>query len=170
MIGLGQGCIRREGTSEAAPEAVRQAVGGGCQSGWGRLLSVTNAIEAGSCRPGAVAGHRLGALEGLPPTLRMHPWAPIWTPRTSATPAALVPTNAPRWWPARSGGCRRAGTSSPSSPPPRGSTPSWCGTKGRWWRSPTPRWSRSRCRSCTTTTPPWTARGCWRPTRTPPAS
>ena len=42
-----QGCIRREGTAEAAPAAVRQAVGGGCQSGWGRLLSVTNAIEAG---------------------------------------------------------------------------------------------------------------------------
>ena len=30
-----------------APEAVRQAVGGGCQIGWGRLLSVTTAIEAG---------------------------------------------------------------------------------------------------------------------------
>ena len=44
---LGQGCIRREGVS-AAPEAVRQAVGGGCQSGWGRLLSVTTAIEAGT--------------------------------------------------------------------------------------------------------------------------
>ena len=44
------GCIGREGTSEAAPEAVRQAVGGGCQSGWGRLLSVTNAIEADTCR------------------------------------------------------------------------------------------------------------------------
>ena len=28
-----QGCVRREGTSEVAPEAVRQAVGGGCQSG-----------------------------------------------------------------------------------------------------------------------------------------
>ena len=41
-------CIRREGTSEAAPEAVRQGVGGGCQSGWGRLLSVTNAIEVGT--------------------------------------------------------------------------------------------------------------------------
>ena len=41
-----------EETSEAAPEAVRQAVGGGYQSGWGRLLSVTNAIEAGTCRQG----------------------------------------------------------------------------------------------------------------------
>ena len=40
------GMHQREGTSEAVPEAVRQAVGGGCQSGWGRLLSVTNAIGA----------------------------------------------------------------------------------------------------------------------------
>ena len=48
----GQGCIRREGTSEAAPEAVRQAVGGGCRSGWGRLVSVTNATEAGTWRQG----------------------------------------------------------------------------------------------------------------------
>ena len=31
------GCIEWEGTSEAAPEAVRQAVGGGCQSGYCRL-------------------------------------------------------------------------------------------------------------------------------------
>ena len=45
-----QGCIRRKEASEAAPEAVRQAVGGGCRSGWGRLLSVTNAIEAGTWR------------------------------------------------------------------------------------------------------------------------
>ena len=45
-----EGRIRRERTSEAAPEAVRQAVGGGCQSGWGQLLSVTNAIEAGAWR------------------------------------------------------------------------------------------------------------------------
>ena len=52
--GGGQGCIRREGTctSEVGPEAVRQAVGGGCRSGWGRLLSVTNAIEAGTWRQG----------------------------------------------------------------------------------------------------------------------
>ena len=46
--------LGRKGTSEAAPAAaaVRQAVGGGCQSGWGRLLSVTTAIEAGTCRQG----------------------------------------------------------------------------------------------------------------------
>ena len=36
------------GTSEGVTEAVRRADGGGCQSGWGRLLSVTNAIEAGT--------------------------------------------------------------------------------------------------------------------------
>ena len=29
-----------------------QAVGGGCRSGWGRLLTVTNAIEAGTRRQG----------------------------------------------------------------------------------------------------------------------
>ena len=44
----GQGCIRRQGASQAAPEAVRRAVGGGPQSGWGRLLSVTNATGAGT--------------------------------------------------------------------------------------------------------------------------
>ena len=47
-----QGCITGAGNSEAAPEAVRQAVGGGCQSGWGRLLSVTNAVEVGTWRQG----------------------------------------------------------------------------------------------------------------------
>ena len=50
--GRGQGCSRMEGVSEVALEAVRQAVGGGCQSGWGRLLLVTNAIEAGTWRQG----------------------------------------------------------------------------------------------------------------------
>ena len=43
-----EGKIERVRTpSEGAPGAVRQAVGGGCQNGWGRLLSVTNAIEHG---------------------------------------------------------------------------------------------------------------------------
>ena len=49
MGGAEQGCIRREGTSKAAPGAVRQAVEGGCECGWGQLLSVTNAIKAGTC-------------------------------------------------------------------------------------------------------------------------
>ena len=35
-VGGGQGCSRRDRTSGVAPGAVRQAVGGGCQSGWGR--------------------------------------------------------------------------------------------------------------------------------------
>ena len=74
--GGGQGWIRREGTCEAAPEAVRQAVGRGCQSGWGRLPSVTNAIEAGSCRQGdsgwALAGRPGGGWGGVPPPLPMH--------------------------------------------------------------------------------------------------
>ena len=56
IIGPQEGCMRREGTSEAAPEAVRQAVGGGCRSGWGRLLSVENATEAGTWRRGCCVG------------------------------------------------------------------------------------------------------------------
>ena len=68
---LGQGCMRRKEASGVAPAAVRQAVGGGCQSGWGRLLSVTNAIGAGTCCQG-VTRRRLGALEvgrgGHPPS------------------------------------------------------------------------------------------------------
>ena len=74
--GVGQGCIRREGNSEAAPEAVRQAVGGGCQSGWGRLLAVAN-----GSRHLALVGQWLGVgwapwtgERGVPPSLPMHPW------------------------------------------------------------------------------------------------
>ena len=40
--------IGPEESELCAPEAVGQAVGRGCQSGWGWLLSVTNAIEAGT--------------------------------------------------------------------------------------------------------------------------
>ena len=49
---LSRDALDGKGASEGAPEAVRQAVGGGCQSGWGRLLSVTSAIESGTCRQG----------------------------------------------------------------------------------------------------------------------
>ena len=68
---LPQGCIRREGTSEAAPEAVRQTVAAGCQSSWGRLLSATNAIEAGTCRQGDSGWALAGRPEGgaVPPLL-----------------------------------------------------------------------------------------------------
>ena len=77
--GGGQGCIRREGPSEAAPEAARQAVGGGgCQSGWGRLLSVTNATEAGTCRPErqwlGIGWAPWKGGGGVPPPLPIHPW------------------------------------------------------------------------------------------------
>ena len=49
----GGGCIRRERTSEAAPEAVRQAVRREeVTKAVGRFLSVTNAIEAGTWRWG----------------------------------------------------------------------------------------------------------------------
>ena len=47
-----------EETSEAAPEAVRQAVGGGCQSRLQMPLRPALGIR------GAVAGRRLGALQG----------------------------------------------------------------------------------------------------------
>ena len=49
--------IRREGTSEAAPEAVRQAVGGGCQGGWG---AVTVGYKCHRSRHLASGGRWLG--------------------------------------------------------------------------------------------------------------
>ena len=56
----GQGCFRREGTSEAATEAVRQAVGGRFQGGYCRLqISLKLALAVRE----TVAGHRLGSLE-----------------------------------------------------------------------------------------------------------
>ena len=33
-------------------EGLAEAVGGACRGGWGRLLSVTNAIGPGTCRQG----------------------------------------------------------------------------------------------------------------------
>ena len=65
-----------------APEAVRQAVGGGCQSGWGRLLSVANAIEAGTWRQGdsgwAQVGRPGGGGGGAPSPFQC---TPARTPR-----------------------------------------------------------------------------------------
>ena len=80
-----QGCIRREGTSEAAPEAVRRAVGGGCQSGWGRLLSVTNAVEAGIWCQGD-NGWALAGRPGSPPPLSNASLPPPPPHATSARP------------------------------------------------------------------------------------
>ena len=79
-VARGQGRIRREGTSVAAPAAVRQAVGGGCQSGWGRLLSVMNAVEAGTWRWGGGGG---GQWLGVG-------WAP-WRGGTSPPSNASLP-------------------------------------------------------------------------------
>ena len=63
--------MRREGDLEAAPVLVGQAVGEGCHSGWGWLLSVTNAVALAVRQ--TEAGHKLGALEGgggtSPPSL-----------------------------------------------------------------------------------------------------
>ena len=60
-----QRCTRRDGASEAAPEAVRQAVGGGCQSGWRRLLPLQMPLQKLALgHRDTVAGRRLGALGG----------------------------------------------------------------------------------------------------------
>ena len=83
-----QGCMRREGTAEVALEAVGSGVGG-CQSGWGQLLSVTNAIEAGTCGQGgsgwAYAGRPGGG--GLAQGLGGWLWKPV------AAPFGLSPLN-----------------------------------------------------------------------------
>ena len=60
---------------------VRRGVGDGCQSGWGRLLSVTNRVGAGSCgrgESGWAIGQGLGGRGGggVPPPLPMHPCPP----------------------------------------------------------------------------------------------
>ena len=58
--GVGRGCTRRGGASEGAPEAVRQAVGGGCESGLGRL-DLLQAIGAFLCSVFTLAGLFLSA-------------------------------------------------------------------------------------------------------------
>ena len=73
----GGGALEGKGPQRRAPEAVRQAVGGGCQSGWGRLLSVTNAIQAGTWRQGdsdwAYPGRPASAGGGCLPRLQCIP-------------------------------------------------------------------------------------------------
>ena len=88
----GRGCVRGGGGgSEEAPEAVRRAVGGGCRSGWGRLLSVPNAIEAGTCRQGDSGW----AQAGRPGRARAEPLSPpfqcIPGPRTPPPGADTAP-------------------------------------------------------------------------------
>ena len=62
---MSRDALEREAASEAAPEAVRQAVGGGCQSGWGGYCRLQMPLKLRFGVRGTVAGHRLGALEGL---------------------------------------------------------------------------------------------------------
>ena len=58
-----QGCIGREEASEAAPEAVRQAVGGGCQAVGGGYCRLQMPLKLPLGVRGTVAGHRMGPLE-----------------------------------------------------------------------------------------------------------
>ena len=76
--GLGQGCVRREGTSEAVPEAVRQAVGGGyC---WLHMplklaFAVRETVAGHSDLQGGGGG---GGSPPPPPPLPMYPWFWGW--------------------------------------------------------------------------------------------
>ena len=69
----------RAGGGDGGMGGGRQAVGRGCQSGWGRLRSVTNAVEAGTWRQGGQwlsvgwAPWRGGG-RGVPPPLPTRPW------------------------------------------------------------------------------------------------
>ena len=94
QLGRGQGCGRREGASEAAPAAVRQAVGGGAKAVGGGYCRLQMPLKPAPAVRGTVAGRRLGALEGGGGTspLPMHPWP-------------------------RGGGCKAHATG--ASPPPR---------------------------------------------------
>ena len=47
LLPLTQGCIGSKGTSKVGLRAVTKAVGGGYQTGWGRLLWVTIAVVEG---------------------------------------------------------------------------------------------------------------------------
>ena len=140
-----QGCVRRESISVVAPEAVGQAAGGVCQRGWGRLLSVTNAIEAGTC------GHWLGALEGgggggLPMCLVPNP------PSNASLPGAAEALGHPSSEAATTAHASMARDTSPSSPVASspsahsglelchllwfmrtsGARPSWTALRGSW--------------------------------------
>ena len=134
--GYGRGsqhrCNRREGASEAAPGAVGQAVGGGCQSGWGRLLSVTSAIEAGTWRQGSSGC----ALAGRPGRGHLPPFPCIPARRTSRGPgrtgrATRAPTGAITW--------RRRGSSRPTTRSgTRTRTPPRARRSSRWARTVCP--------------------------------
>ena len=58
-----QGCIRKQGAPEAAPAAVRQAVGGGCRPVGGGYCRLQMPLKPALGVRGTVAGDKLGALE-----------------------------------------------------------------------------------------------------------
>ena len=69
---------------------------GGCAQPLGRLLSVTNATQAGTCRQGTVAGRRLGALEGgyPPPSNASLGGGGFPDPRPASQPLRQPPSTA----------------------------------------------------------------------------
>ena len=86
-----QGCIRKEGTSEVAPEAVRQAVGGDCPSGWGGYCRLQMPSTRALAVRGTVAGQRRAQRTVPPPTsVRLCPSRRLQRMRgTLALPAVL---------------------------------------------------------------------------------
>ena len=83
--GGGQGCIRREGTSEAAPETLRQAVGGG-HCPLQMPLKLAPAVEE------TVARRGLGALEGGSYAIQPWPVANHLPPPTAPCPTITLNT------------------------------------------------------------------------------
>ena len=95
-----------------APEAVRQALGGVCQSGWVRLLSIMNAVEAGiwcqgdsgwalAGRPGG--GRGTAKIVKRPRQQPAHPqyanyWAPL-TRKRHTMPHSAQPQHTNYWAP-----------------------------------------------------------------------
>ena len=68
--GRGQGCIGKAGALEEVPDALRQAVGGGCQSGW---APVTGGYKCHRSWHLASGGQWMGIDRGMM-GLPMHPW------------------------------------------------------------------------------------------------
>ena len=167
LLPVVQGCIRRDRTSQAAPEAV----------GW--ALRVVKAVGGGRCRlqmplrpalavRGTVAGHRLGALEGggeggrlpTPPSVPLHrhctpqdvPTPPRLSDPTGGSPtpsgAAGVPEASSGTASARRGsGTQRANPGAPAaqhrlSPVPGGSSTQLAATGVPAWHCGKEWWSR----------------------------
>ena len=122
-VTLPQGCIRSEGTAEAAPEAVRQAAGGVAQAVGGGYCRLQMPLRPALAVRWSVAGHRLGALEGEGggggSALSS---ASLPYPEPEGYNGSLLGTNS-TWFPARRGAdlpgpsASRPATLSPAAPP-----------------------------------------------------